>query len=172
MLYLKEGIDSLRSRLRILDPIYYGKVDVANPKRLLRALEVCITTGRPYSELRKNEFKPRNFEIVMIGLTREREELNQRINDRVDKMMEDGLLEEVRNLLSYQHLNALNTVGYKEFIPYFSGEISLDMAIANVKTHSRRYAKRQMTWFRKDKSIRWYNPENVEDILDQIKLIL
>jgi tRNA dimethylallyltransferase len=170
-LYSEEGIDSLRSKLRILDPVYYRKVDIANPKRLLRALEVCITTGRPYSELRKNEIKVRNFEIVMIGLTREKEALNQRINDRVDKMMEDGLLDEVRNLLSYQHLNALNTVGYKEFIPYFSGEISLELAVANVKTHSRRYAKRQMTWFRKDKSIRWFNPENAEEIVYQIKLI-
>lgn len=166
IMYAREGIESLRSKLRILDPVYYSKVDIANPKRLLRALEVCIGTGRPFSELRKNEPKPRDFEIIRIGLTREKEELNKRINDRVDRMMEDGLLAEVEQLLPYRHLNALNTVGYKEFFPYFSGEISLDMAIANVKTHSRRYAKRQMTWFRKDENITWFHPDQVAEILN------
>lgn len=168
-MYSQEGIESLRSQLRLLDPVYYGKVDIANPKRLLRALEVCISTGRPFSELRKNESKPRDFEIIKIGLTRDKEELNRRINDRVDRMMEDGLLEEVEQLLPFQHLNALNTVGYKEFFPYFSGEIPLDMAITNVKTHSRRYAKRQMTWFRKDKSIRWFHPDQVAEIVNFVR---
>ncbi len=165
IMYAQEGIESLRSKLHILDPVYYNKVDVANPKRLLRALEVCIGTGRPFSELRKNEPKPRYFEIIMIGLTREKEELNKRINDRVDRMMEDGLLAEVEQLLPYRHCNALNTVGYKEFFPYFSGEISLDMAITNVKTHSRRYAKRQMTWFRKDGNITWFHPDDHDGIM-------
>ena len=164
--YANEGIESLRNQLRLLDPVYYGEVDIANPKRLLRALEVCITTGRPFSELRKNEPKPRDFAIVKIGLTRDKEELNRRINDRVDKMMEEGLLEEVEKLLPYKHLNALNTVGYKELFPYFEGLISLESAIGNVKTHSRRYAKRQMTWFHKDKSIRWFHPDQVTEILN------
>ena len=114
---VREGIESLRTKLRLLDPVYYSKVDVANPKRLLQALEVCIGTGKPFSELRKNEPKPRDFEIIRIGLTREKEELNKRINDRVDRMMEDGLLAEVEQLLPFRNLNALNTVGYKEFFP-------------------------------------------------------
>ena len=168
-IYDREGIESLRAKLRILDPVYYSQVDVANPKRLLRALEVCISTGKPYSELRKNKPKPRDFEIIRIGLTREKEELNRRINDRVDRMMKDGLLAEVEQLLPYRQFNALNTVGYKEFFPYFSGEISLDMAIANVKTHSRRYAKRQMTWFRKDGNITWFHPDDQDGIMTFIR---
>jgi tRNA dimethylallyltransferase len=168
-LYAREGIESFRSKLRLLDPLYYGQVDIANPKRLLRALEVCISTGRPFSELRKNEPKSRDFEIIKIGLTRDKEELNRRINQRVDRMMEEGLLAEVEQLLPFKHLNALNTVGYKEFFPYFSGEIPLDMAITNIKTHSRRYAKRQMTWFRKDKNIIWFHPDQESEILNFVR---
>ena len=164
LLYIHEGIESLRSKLRLLDPDYYSIVDLANPKRLLRALEVCITTGTPYSALRQNKPKQRDFEIIRIGLTREKQELNDRINKRVDMMMGEGLLDEVRQLLPYRNLNALNTVGYKEFFPYFTGEISLDNAIANVKTHSRRYAKRQMTWFRKDESYKWFHPDQLNEI--------
>jgi tRNA dimethylallyltransferase len=167
--YAQEGIESLRTKLRLLDPVYYGEVDIANPKRLLRALEVCISTGRPFSELRKHQPKPRNFEIIRVGLTREKEELNRRINDRVERMMEEGLLEEARTLLPFRHLNALNTVGYKELFPYFDGLISLASAIENIKTHTRRYAKRQMTWFRKDKSIRWFHPDQVEEILNFVR---
>ena len=168
-MYAQEGIESLRTKLRMLDPVYYGEVDIANPKRLLRALEVCISTGRTFSELRKNEPKPRDFDIIKIGLTRDKEELNRLINDRVDRMMEDGLLEEVKQLLPSRHLNALNTVGYKELFPYFDGVISLESAIENIKTHSRRYAKRQMTWFRKDKSIRWFHPDQVAEILNFVR---
>jgi len=168
-LYAREGIGSLRSKLRILDPVYYSAVDIANPKRLLRALEVCISTGKPFSELRKNNPKPRDFEIVRIGLTRGKDELYQRIHDRVDRMMMDGLLEEVERLLPYRHLNALNTVGYKELFPYFDGEISLESAVENIKTHSRRYAKRQMTWFRKDKNIIWFHPDQVTEILNFVR---
>jgi tRNA dimethylallyltransferase len=167
--YAQEGIESLRTKLRLLDPVYYGEVDIANPKRLLRALEVCISTGRPFSELRKNEHKPRDFDIIRIGLTRDKEELYRRINDRVGRMMEEGLLEEVGKLLPFQHLNALNTVGYKELFPYFDGLISLESAIENIKIHSRRYAKRQMTWFRKDKSIRWFHPDQVAEILNFVR---
>lgn len=170
-IYAREGIESLQSKLRLLDPVYYGKVDIANPKRLLRALEVCITTGKPFSELRKNEPKPRDFNIVKIGLSLEKEELYRRINERVDRMMEEGLLEEVRGLLPFRHFNALNTVGYKELFPYFDGLISLDMAITNIKTHSRRYAKRQMTWFRKDESISWFNSGEQTEILNFVREI-
>lgn len=168
-MYDTEGIESLRSRLKLLDPVYYKKVDLANPNRLLRALEVCIATGKPFSELRKNKAKPRDFEIIMIGLTRDKEELNQRINERVDRMMEEGLLEEARQLYPFRNLNALNTVGYRELFQYLSGKVPLDMAIANIKTHSRRYAKRQMTWFRKDKSIRWFHPDQEEEILNFVQ---
>ncbi len=163
-LFASEGIESLRSRLRILDPQYYNEVDLANPKRLLRALEVCITTGMPYSGLRKMKPKIRDFEIIRIGLTRGKEELNRRINDRVDRMVEDGLLEEVKSLIPFRHLNALNTVGYKELFSFFDGTLSLGSAIENIKTNSRRYAKRQMTWFRRDKAITWFYPDDHEII--------
>lgn len=168
-LYFHEGIEALRAKLKILDPVYYEMVDLANPKRLLRALEVCISTGKPYSDLRKNNPVPRDFEIIKIGLSREKEELNRRINDRVDKMMEAGLLEEARQLLPFRNLNALNTVGYKELFPYFDGLISLDAAVENIKTHSRRYAKRQMTWFRKDTAIRWFHAEQVDEIVTFVR---
>jgi tRNA dimethylallyltransferase len=160
--FASEGIEPLRSRLRILDPQYYNKVDLANPKRLLRALEVCIITGMPYSGFRKMKPKIRDFEIIRIGLTRGKVELNRRINDRVDRMMEEGLLEEVKSLIPFRHLNALNTVGYKELFEFFDGIISLDSAVENIKTHSRRYAKRQMTWFRRDRAINWFHPEDNE----------
>jgi tRNA dimethylallyltransferase len=168
-IYAQDGIESLRAKLRLLDPVYYSEVDIANPKRLLRALEVCISTGRPFSELRRNKPKLRDFEIIRIGLTRDKEELNRRINDRVDKMLEDGLLEEVQQLLPFRQLNALNTVGYKELFPYFDGMLSLESAIGNIKIHSSRYAKRQMTWFRKDKSIRWFHPDQVEEIFNFVQ---
>jgi tRNA dimethylallyltransferase len=164
--YAAEGIQSLRSRLRLLDPRYYEEADIANPKRLLRALEVCITTGVPYSELRKKNPKPRDFECIWVGLTRDREELNRRINDRVDLMMDEGLLKEVETLIPFRHLNALNTVGYKELFECFDGTITLGSAVENIKTHSRRYAKRQMTWFRKTKDITWFHPDDYDKILE------
>jgi tRNA dimethylallyltransferase len=170
MLYAKEGTGALRARLRILDPDYYEQADLANPKRLLRALEVCIATGKPYSALRTNVRKEREFGILKIGLHRDREELNLRINQRVDRMVEAGLVEEARQLLPFRNLNALNTVGYKELFPYFDGILPLDTAIENIKTHSRRYAKRQMTWFRKDPSIRWFHPDQAEEILTFVKV--
>lgn len=167
--YEHQGIEALRSRLRLLDPVYYNEVDLANPKRLMRALEVCIATGMPYSALRKNEPRPRDFNIIRIGLTRDRDELKTRINLRVDNMMTEGLLEEVRQLIPYRHLNALNTVGYKELFAFFDRELSLESAVENIKTHSRRYAKRQMTWFRRDESMQWFHPDQVEEILNFVK---
>ncbi|HSN50428.1 MAG TPA: tRNA (adenosine(37)-N6)-dimethylallyltransferase MiaA, partial [Bacteroidales bacterium] len=157
----KGGTLALGEMLKAKDPAYYEEVDKANPKRLLRALEVCLTTGKPYSSFRRNKTKDRFFKVVKIGLYREREELNNRINQRVDHMMEEGLLEEVRSLVPYRHLNALNTVGYKELFRYLDGVISLDQAVTDIKTNSRRYAKRQMTWFRKDQEIHWADANNL-----------
>jgi tRNA dimethylallyltransferase len=168
-LYTQKGISALRAQLKILDPKYYKQVDLANQNRLLRALEVCIATGKPYSSLRTNVPRQRNFRILKIGLQREREELNSRINQRVDTMVEAGLLTEVEQLLPFRDLNALNTVGYKELFPYFDGTISLEAAIENIKTHSRRYAKRQMTWFRKDASIRWFHPDQADEIINFVR---
>jgi tRNA dimethylallyltransferase len=169
MLYAKEGISALRKKLMILDPVYCGQADLANPKRLLRALEVCLATGKPYSSLCTNVQKERNFRIIKIGLQRDREELNERINRRVVEMVRAGLVAEVEQLLPFRHLNALNTVGYKELFPYFEGMISLESAIENIRTHSRRFAKRQMTWFRRDEAIRWFHPDQVDEILDFVK---
>jgi len=165
----QQGIESLRAKLRLLDPVYYSNVDITNPNRLLRAIEVCLLTGKPYSEFRKNKPKQRNFKIIYLGLIREKEELNLRINNRVDRMLDEGLMEEVERLYPFRHLNALNTVGYKELFPYFDDAVSKDDAIENIKTHSRRYAKRQMTWFRKNDSIRWFNPEDFSGISSFVK---
>lgn len=150
-----EGVETLAAKLKELDSDYYNQVDRANPNRLLRALEVCITTGIPYSKLRKMQPKQRPFQIQKIGLTLPREELNKRIETRVDQMMKDGLLAEVESLLPYRNLNALNTVGYKELFEYLDGNWTLDQAIEKIKTNTRRYAKRQMTWFRRDAGIKW-----------------
>jgi len=167
--FLENGIDALRQKLKVLDPEYYKKVDLNNPNRLLRALEVCLTTGKPYSLLRKNKKKTRNFNIVKIGLNRPRKELFSIIEDRVDRMIEQGLLEEVRNLLPYKEVNALNTVGYKEIFKYLQGEWSLDLAIEKIKTHTRRYAKRQLTWFNKSEEMQWFQPQEKEKIIAFIK---
>mgnify|MGYP002708900546 CR=1 FL=1 len=148
-LYKTEGINSLRLQLKRLDPVYYEQTDIANHKRLIRALEVCIQTGKPISQLLKNQGKERDFDILKYCLTRPRPILFSRINERVDKMMEEGLLEETRSLLAYKGLNALNTVGYKELFEYLDGKNTLENAVCEIKTHTRRYAKRQMTWFKR-----------------------
>lgn len=153
--YHAQGIEALRKQLRLLDPLYYEQVDLANPKRLLRALEVCISTGKPYSSLRTRTTKSRSFQIERLAVNRPREELYMRINQRADIMLQDGLLAEVESLLPYKELNALNTVGYKELFPYFEGRISLAQAIDDIKTHSRRYAKRQLTWLKRNPNIQW-----------------
>lgn len=163
--FAKEGVRPLQKQLKELDPAFYKIVDRSNPKRLLRALEVCITTGKPYSSLRKNIPGNRNFRTVMIGLTREKDDLYHRINQRVDQMMDQGLLEEAESLYPHRQYNALNTVGYKELFSYFGGEISLEKAIEKIKTNSRRYAKRQMTWFRKEQGINWFDADNEKEIM-------
>jgi tRNA dimethylallyltransferase len=154
-LYKTQGIEGLRAQLKILDPVFYEQIDLANHKRLRRAVEVCLQTGKPYSELRTNTKKLRNFNIERIAVNRDKDELYDRINRRVDVMIQDGLLEEARNLHPFKHLNALNTVGYKELFEHFDGKISLEQAITDVKTHSRRYAKRQLTWLRAQEGINW-----------------
>lgn len=172
-LYQKEGLDAIRSRLKILDPVFYNQVDLKNPKRVIHALEVCLMSGKPYSSLRTNPRKERNFNIVKIGVTRNREELYGRINLRVNKMIEEGLVEEARKLYPKRHLNSLNTVGYKELFEYFDGNCTLDFAIEKIKQHSRNYARKQMTWFKKDKGIKWINlSDNTSNVVEKsIRLI-
>lgn len=168
-LYNKVGLDGIRNQLKLLDPIHYKEVDPMNAKRIKHALEVCLQTGRPFSELRTGIAKKRNFNIIKIGLKRDREELYNNINNRVFKMMETGLLEEARNVYTYKEYNSLNTVGYKELFKYFEKEWTLDYAISMIQQNTRRYAKKQMSWFNKDKDIQWFHPEEKTSILQFVK---
>ena len=163
--HAKHGIEFLQAKLKEVDPEYYEIVDRANPKRIMRALEVCTTTGQTFTSLRKNQSKPRDFNIIKIGLNRPREELFENIGHRTNKMILDGLVEEVKGLVEYRGRNALNTVGYKEIFDFLGGKITLEQAVANIKTNSRRYAKRQLTWFRRDKEITWFMPEDIDQII-------
>lgn len=163
-----EGVESLAVQLRELDPVYYETVDRSNPARVVRALEVCLQTGRPYSEQRTGERRLRPFEIVKIGIDLPREVLYDRIDRRVDQMLADGLEAEARALYPYRTLNALQTVGYREFFDYFDGRIGYDEAVELIKRNSRRYAKRQLTWFRRDSEIRWFRPDDDDAILEYI----
>jgi len=166
--YQEEGIESIRTDLRILDPEHYRLVDLRNHKRILRALEICGSTGKPYSSFLHGNRKARNFNIIMIGLQRDRDELYERINRRTDIMINSGLEEEAMRLLPYRDLNALNTVGYKELFEYFDGNITREKAIDLIKRNSRRYAKRQITYWARDKEIRWFHPDDYEDIMEFI----
>lgn len=154
-LFQNNGIEALRAQLQLLDPVYFNKVNHNDHKRMIRAVEVSLQMQKPYSSCLQQTHKTRNFHIAKYYLNRSREELFARINLRVDKMMERGLLEEVRRLYPYRELNALNTVGYKELFDYIDGKCSLDQAVADIKTHTRRYAKRQLTWFKKDYQEIW-----------------
>jgi tRNA dimethylallyltransferase len=166
--YKANGIDYLRNELQRLDPEYYQQVDLSNPHRLMRALEVCMMTGKPFSSFRKGTIRQRPFRIVKLGIDISREELISRINRRTDDMMSSGLLEEAHTNLAYRHLNALNTVGYKEMFDYLDRKYSLEEAVEKIKINTRRYAKRQMTWFRKDSEIQWIKPELFSPVvLDQ-----
>ncbi len=153
----KEGLDPIRAQLKVLDPEFYNQVDLKNYKRVIHALEICLTTGKPYSSLRTNTVKERPFNIVKIGLMRDRDELYHRINKRVDMMIEEGLLDEAKKVYPKRHLNSLNTVGYKELFKYFDGEWELDFAIDKIKQNTRIYSRKQMTWFKKDDGIFWIN---------------
>ena len=160
-----EGLESLVEQLRELDEVYYNEVERCNPQRVLRAVEVCLTMGQPYSALRKGGSKERDFEIVKVGIDYPREELYDRINRRVDMMMAEGLEAEARAMLPHRHLNALQTVGFSEMFDYFDGTITKEEAVELIKRNSRRYAKRQMTWFRRDKDIRWFEKPNAEEVI-------
>jgi len=167
-LYREEGIEGLRIALKLLDPDHYANVDLKNHKRIMRALEICETTGRSYSSFLKKIKSERNFRILKIGLERTREDLYSRINARVDKMVDTGLEKEVKNLIKFRNMNALNSVGYREFFDYFDGKYSLIKTIELIKRNSRRYAKRQITWWGKDKNIRWFKPEELQNIITYI----
>lgn len=164
-----EGLEPLRNELRLLDPEYYNIVDLKNPKRIVHALEIYYTSGKPYSSFRVNEKKKRPFQIVKIGLRRDRSELSERINRRVDMMMKEGLLEEANDLYPRRHLNALNTVGYKELFRYFDGTWDLDFAVEKIKKNTRDYAKKQMTWFAHDNDIHWFSPDDEKEIFHFIE---
>lgn len=166
----REGIQTLQNQLYELDPEYYEKVDKQNPKRLMRAIEVCLVSGKKYSSLLGKKKTERIFNPVVIGLQMEKELLYDRINSRVDKMISDGLVEEVKNLLPFKKYNALQTVGYKEIIEYLENKISLDEAIDIIKKNTRNYAKRQMTWFRKMKNITWFEAAETEKIIQYLSL--
>ena len=164
-LFEKEGITALQKKYKTLDPKGFEKIDIHNPKRLFRAIEISLITGKPASELKKGTRQKRPFNIVKIGLQRNREELYQRINLRVDNMMKAGLLEEARNVFPYKNHNALKTVGYRELFDYFGGKYTLEEAVEKIKTNTRRYAKRQLTWFGRDKELQWFHPDDEQQIL-------
>lgn len=166
--YEQEGLEHLCAELKLLDPEYYKIVDLKNPKRVIHALEICYMTGKTYTSFRTQQKKERPFHIIKIGLKREREELYERINLRVDQMMEEGLEEEARNVYPYRHLNALNTVGYKELFKYFDGEWTLPFAVEKIKQNSRIYSRKQMTWFKRDEEIHWFHPDEEAEILQTI----
>lgn len=164
----KEGLTALVEELRKLDPEHYAIVDRQNPRRVVHALEICHMTGRTYTSFRKVEKKQRPFTIIKIGLNRDREELYQRINLRVDAMMKEGLLKEVEELREYRELNALNTVGYKELFNYFDGRWPLSEAVERIKGNTRRYARKQLTWFKRDQKMRWFHPNEKQNIMTYI----
>jgi len=167
-----EGVESLRKQLQLIDPEYYSQVDLKNSQRIIKALEVCLQTGKTYTSFLTNPKKERNFTPIKIGLNRPREELYHRINQRVDMMLKEGLLDEVKGLYNQKHLNALNTVGYKELFSYLDGLVTFDEAVDLIKQNSRRYAKRQLTWWTRDNKIDWFHPEQVDLILDHIKKVI
>ena len=164
----EEGLQKLCEELQRLDPEYYEIVDHQNPKRVVHALEICTMTGQTYTSFRKREKKQRPFRIVKIGLNREREELYRRINARVDQMMQSGLLKEAESVYPLRHLNALNTVGYKELFEYFNGRWPLEEAVERIKGNTRRYARKQLTWYKKDPQICWFHPDQKKEIIDYI----
>ena len=164
----EEGLESLCEQLRILDPEHYEIVDKKNPRRVVHALEICLMTGRTYTSFRTNEHKERPFNIIKIGLTRDREIIYERINRRVDIMMEQGFLDEARSVYPLRHLNALNTVGYKELFTYLDGTWSLEEAIERIKGNTRRYARKQLTWYKKDPLVTWFSPDDKQLILNHI----
>lgn len=167
--YAKEGLESLCEELKLLDPDYYAIVDKKNYRRVIHALEIIHCTGKTYTSFRTNTHKERPFNIIKIGLTRDRNELYDRINRRVDKMMEKGLLDEARRMYPLRQLNALNTVGYKELFNYFDGVWSLEEAVERIKGNTRRYCRKQLTWYKNNPEVTWFHPDNVEEIINFIE---
>lgn len=167
--YNNEGLDSLAAELRLLDPEYYSEADIKNPKRVMHALEICYMTGKKYSSFRTRTKKQRPFNIIKTGLRRDREELYERINRRVDMMIEQGLVDEVKQFAHLKHHNSLNTVGYKEIFKYLDGEWTLDFAIEKIKQNTRIYSRKQVTWYQKDKEITWFHPDDTSGILEHIE---
>ncbi len=163
-----EGLDNIRAELKILDPEFYATADIRNSQRILRAMEVCLQTGKPFSSFRLKTPKKRNFKIIKVGLNREREILYERINQRVDEMIKNGLVEEAKELHKHKGLYALKTVGYNELFDFFDGIISLERAIELIKQNTRNYARRQLIWFRRDKEIHWFHPNQEEEITKYI----
>ena len=167
--YEKEGLERLCAELKLLDPEYYSIVDLKNPKRVIHALEICYMTGKTYTSFRTGNRKQRPFDIIKIGLCRDREELYDRINKRVDIMINDGLVDEVKSVYQYKNLNSLNTVGYKEIIQYLEGNCTLEFAIEKIKQNSRIYSRKQMTWFKRDNEIIWFHPDREDEIMEYIE---
>lgn len=167
--YAEEGLDALVEELRKLDPEHYAIVDKKNYRRVIHALEICHQTGKTYTSFRVGEKKERPFRILKIGLNRDREELYQRINQRVDEMMRQGLLEEVKKMYPKRHLNSLNTVGYKELFNYLDGTWTLEEAVERMKGNTRRYMRKQLTWFKRDPEIRWFHPDEADGIIHYIE---
>ena len=171
-LYKKGGLIALQNEVERLDPEYYSIVDKYNPRRLQRAVEVCYQTGLTYSSFRKNTVKQRDFKIIKVALLWERSELINRINKRVDIMVNEGLIEEAKAMYPKRHLNSLNTVGYKEIFEHFDGKVSLDEAIENIKINTRQYAKRQMTWLRKNNDYKWFTIDELDEMLNYINTVI
>lgn len=166
--FIAEGIENLRRELKMVDPEYYAKVDLKNHKRIIRALEIFESTGRKYSEFLSKKDAVRDFYIIKLGLERERDDLYGRINSRVDAMIENGLEDEARGLFQLRELNPLKSVGYREFFDFFEGKISREKAVELIKRNTRRYAKRQITWWSRDKEIVWFSPDQKEEIIRYI----
>ncbi|MGV8878415.1 MAG: tRNA (adenosine(37)-N6)-dimethylallyltransferase MiaA [Sphingobacteriaceae bacterium] len=168
----REGIAYLKEKLKNADPVYYQKVDLQNPQRIIRALEVFEGTGQPFSAYHTHNKASRPFNLIKIGLNLPRETLYERINKRVDMMMDQGLVAEVTSLIPYQHLNALNTVGYAEIFSFLSNEVNLQTAVNMIKQNTRRFAKRQLTWFKRDPEIHWFEPDQHEMVIQLISSMI
>lgn len=168
----KEGLSGISKELALLDPDYYAIVDKNNHKRIIHALEICLSTGKPYSSFRKNITKERPFRIIKIGLNMDRQRLYERIDLRVEQMIHDGLIQEALNVYEYKNLNALNTVGYKETFEYLDGLCTLDNAIFRIKSNTHKYCRKQLTWFRRDPNIHWFSPDNIEEIINYINTFI
>lgn len=168
----KEDLSGISKELALLDPDYYAIVDKNNHKRIIHALEICLSTGKPYSSFRKNTTKERPFRIIKIGLNMDRQRLYERIDLRVEQMIHDGLIQEALNVYEYKNLNALNTVGYKETFEYLDGLCTLDNAIFRIKSNTHKYCRKQLTWFRRDPNIHWFSPDNIEEIINYINTFI